>query len=284
MDQDSVSLETNASREITQTFTVMGPTAAIKVPQDGGSIGIASQNDRGFIDVTIGLPASQTLDLASVYDLDPEFTIDAPAGGADFDLVLDETQAPVLVSQQGSSYTFRYWTIGSYTTAMSRSPLSPTSFTAEDGTDGQPNIAYSTNIADPGTANIGYLDVNYQPTSGFELDLDSIDGDEFTLAGTAITASLALSGTYEPLRLTNSNTFRYFLEGDFGAGTVTVEFGLNSFQSVAVDEPGIDAGGIGNRAEIPSIHGAGTHRRSGRPAGWRHHRQRSAEQPRIHRC
>ena len=69
----------NTSREITQGFTVQGPTAAITGPQNGGSVGIASQNDRGFIDVTIGLPAGQTLDLDSVTDLDPEFIIDAPA-------------------------------------------------------------------------------------------------------------------------------------------------------------------------------------------------------------
>src|SRR5581483_473104 len=58
-------------------------------------------------DVVYTVPAyASTLDVASVTDLDPEFTL---SGGG---IALDATQAPVLVAHDGASWTFRYWTTG----------------------------------------------------------------------------------------------------------------------------------------------------------------------------
>ena len=63
-----------------------------------------------------------------------------------------------------------------------------------------------------------YIDIRYQPVTGMVLDADSITdpGAEFAITGegrgTVSFASIALP----VLRLTNSNTFRYFLQGDFG--------------------------------------------------------------------
>ncbi|MDX6411752.1 MAG: large repetitive protein, partial [Gaiellaceae bacterium] len=47
------------------------------------------------------------LDISSVTDLDPEFTV-TPAPGAGT-ITLDATRAPILVSQSGNDYTFRYF-------------------------------------------------------------------------------------------------------------------------------------------------------------------------------
>ena len=231
---------------ITASFTVQGTIAAIAAPADGGSIGLAVLNKRGFIDVTIGLPAGQTLNLDSVFDSAAEFTIDAPAGGANYSLTLDNDQVPVLLSQNGSSYVFRYWVIGSYTNGDVSVSFIANSFVT---TVGAPNAAYGTNVANPATANIGYLDVAYQPVSGYELDADSITdaANEFALGGTG-KGSATLSTTHSPVRLTRSNTFRYFVDGDFAAGDVTVDFLPNTFSSVPEDLPGPQTGGIANLA------------------------------------
>ena len=65
---------------------------------------------------------------------------------------------------------------------------------------------------------------------------------------------VAVSTTYAPLRLTNSNTFRYFLTGDFAAGEVTVAFARGLGPVGPADTPrAIDsADAIGNLASRPS--------------------------------
>jgi hypothetical protein len=73
---------------------------------------MASQNNRGFLDVTFGFPPAGRLDLDSIYDLDAEFSIDTATGHS---IRLDGTQAPVLIPTTGNTYTFRYFTLGSYT-------------------------------------------------------------------------------------------------------------------------------------------------------------------------
>ena len=57
---------------------------------------------------------ADALDVDSVTDLDPEFTIATPTDGT---LELDNSQAPVLVNVDDATqtYTFRYWTVGTFT-------------------------------------------------------------------------------------------------------------------------------------------------------------------------
>ncbi|MBK8118783.1 MAG: hypothetical protein IPK39_05835 [Sulfuritalea sp.] len=61
---------------------------------------------------------------------------------------------------------------------------------------------------------------------------------------------MSLSTTHAPLRLTSSNTFRYFFTGDFDAGEVTVAFLANQVASVAVDTADVvdTADSVGNLA------------------------------------
>ena len=74
----------------------------------------SSFNDRGYLDIAIVAPTGGSLDLASLTDLQPEFTI-AINGSATNAIRLDDTQAPILLRQTGSTYVFRYWTRGTYT-------------------------------------------------------------------------------------------------------------------------------------------------------------------------
>jgi hypothetical protein len=228
------SLAGNTNRATTQTFTIQGTTGRVTGPADGGLVGMASLNSRGFLDVTFGFPSGKTLDLDSIYDLAPEFTLNAATGHA---IRLDGTQAPVLLPATGNAntFTFRYFTLGSYTSGE----VTLTLLAGAIGfTDGSVNTSTDTlQVAAPATANIGYLDIRYQPVAGYVLDADSIldAGNEFSIAGdgrgTVTFATIALP----VIRLTNSNTFRYFLQGDFAAGDVSIEFGRNTFQSAVAD-------------------------------------------------
>ena len=106
---DAIADSTGAqNRALTQRFTVTGTIGSITGPQDGGAIGLASQNSRGFLDVTFGFLEGQTPDLASIYDLEPEFAINPATGGASYSIALDATQAPVLVAHVDGSTTWTF--------------------------------------------------------------------------------------------------------------------------------------------------------------------------------
>ena len=231
------------NRETIQTFKLLGTTANVSGPAAGGLIGMAALNNRGFLDVTFGFPSGKTLDLDSIYDLDPEFSIDAATGHS---IRLDGTQAPILLGQTGNTYTFRYFTLGSYTSGAVTITLIAN---AIGFTDGSKQTSTDTLVvANPSTTNISYIDIRYTPVGGAVLDADSITDpeDEFTITG-AGRGTVALSSTYGPWRLTNSNTYRYFLTGDFTSGEVTITLLLNSVASVATDTAKvIDADGVGN--------------------------------------
>ncbi|MBT8438744.1 MAG: hypothetical protein KJO91_03385, partial [Gammaproteobacteria bacterium] len=142
-----------ANRETSQNFTVTGTAANITGPTDGGLIGMASQNNRGFLDITFGFPAEQQPDLDSFYDLDAEFSIDESDG---HNIQLDETQAPVLIAQNSNTYTFRYFTLGSYTSGDVIITLTAESIGFTDGTTNTATDSMS--VANPATVNIGYID------------------------------------------------------------------------------------------------------------------------------
>src|SRR5262249_21918705 len=85
------------------------PTASLAGPSDGGTVAQSELNNRGFIDVTYVVPAGKGLDDSSITDLAPEFTIAATTGS----IVLDSTQAPVLINTTPTAHTFRYWVLSS---------------------------------------------------------------------------------------------------------------------------------------------------------------------------
>jgi hypothetical protein len=179
------------NRATTQKFTVDGTTARITAPSDGQPIGLASQNDRGFIDVTFGFPDGKTPNLDTIYDLEAEFDVVSAAGHS---IRLDAKQAPVLLQQSANSYTFRYFTLGTYVSGALSVTLLPGTIAFTDRSASTSNDTLA--VTAPETANVGYLDVRYQPITGYVLDADSVTDaeDEFTLggAGANVTVSTAL--------------------------------------------------------------------------------------------
>jgi hypothetical protein len=137
-----------------QKFALLGTTARLVSPADGGLIGLASQNSRGFLDVTFGFPSGKTPNLDTIYDLDAEFSIDPAAGHK---ITLDGSQAPVLLSQSGNTYTFRYFTLGAYTSGTVTATLIAGKIGFTDGS--LSTSADPLTITAPTTANVGYIDI-----------------------------------------------------------------------------------------------------------------------------
>ena len=79
------------------------PTATIIGPGGGSNVAIGDLNGRGYLDVSFAVPAGGHIDVPSVTDVTPEFTI---IHGASSTITTDDTQTPILINE--SSNTFRY--------------------------------------------------------------------------------------------------------------------------------------------------------------------------------
>ncbi len=212
-------------------------------PGDNGAVGQAVINERGFIDVPFTVPAGATLATSQVIGATtPLFTLggtDAAAGR----LALDTTQAPVFIDQSGTTYVFRYATLGSVTT----NDVSVTfaagaySFTNADGSTGT-SAAATASVVNPtytiggstvSTGDIGYLDVRFTPTAGDTLKLAAILASApFALGGSGLgTVTLVPFATLAPISLPN-NIVRFYVTGAYATGPVNLTFAGSSFHSV----------------------------------------------------
>src|SRR5207249_2503091 len=98
------------SIESSSHFAVQQLTAHLADPTGGSTSSLGAINNRGFVDVTFGLPSyAQGVDAASVIDGAPQFTIKAQSS-SDGTMALDTTQKPVLVD--AATNKFRFFTTG----------------------------------------------------------------------------------------------------------------------------------------------------------------------------
>src|SRR5262249_42324669 len=98
----------------TLTFTVEGASAVISDPGAGGSIDINVLNNPNYIDVRFTAPtnpAGLAIDVNSITDLTPEFALSGSGLGT---VRLDDGRAPVLLTTQAGTLTFRYWLTGEF--------------------------------------------------------------------------------------------------------------------------------------------------------------------------
>ena len=204
----------------TEKLTVQQLTATVVDPTNGGAVGAGVLNDRGYFDVTYHVPDyASTIDAASVTDLDPEFTVSGAA------VTLDTTRAPVLISQSGKDYVFRYFYTGAKTGSLTLNFIGGTVNFLDDAGHAIPLFQQREFVAfqDPRTGHTGefVIDVPYGETS--TLDIASIvDSDatnpEITAGGGFV---LALADT-SPVSGT-TGTFRYRVTGTgIAAGTHVV--------------------------------------------------------------
>ena len=97
----------NAATDV--TFRITAATGTVTSPGPGASVDVNALNGRNWITVTFTDPALYDIDLASILDLAPEFTLSGPGLGS---IRLDASQAPTRVGTTG--LTFRYWLVGRF--------------------------------------------------------------------------------------------------------------------------------------------------------------------------
>ncbi|HEY6226375.1 MAG TPA: hypothetical protein VI282_04555, partial [Verrucomicrobiae bacterium] len=195
----------------------------------------------GTIDITLpAAPDGFSIDPNSVIDLGRELNISVTAGN--WTVTLDDTVAPVRV---GNTDTYHF-AITATRPSASPSDSATVSYTFvagswtlidEGGATGA-GVTTGGQIVSLGdlssTNNRSYIDVIFAPSKGlgadsqpFQLDRASIieagtESPEFALTGVgATTNAVTVVGT--PTFLGN-NTYRYYLQGDFVAGDVSVDF------------------------------------------------------------
>ena len=158
----------------TMSFTALGPTASLMDPGSDSTVSPVGLNDEGYIDVPFTLSAGGTLDPSTIANASTVFTLSGSNGFA-----IDDTKAPVLISQVGSVSVYRYWTTGAYTTGTVEIDFLPGSpFTG-------PVAPVNFMVDGVATPNLHYLDVQLTPTAGNTLDLATITdtAPEFALTG-----------------------------------------------------------------------------------------------------
>ena len=219
----------NANVAFNRTFAVNGATADVTNPAAGQIVGTGVINGWHYLEVTFRPSSGHAINPASVNG--DEIVLKDPSGNV---IPLD---APVRVAGT-DRWQYRFTQnlgVGTYTVA----------FVAGTWTDngGISNLAFAqtfrveqatATLADPmggatidrSTLNTGdrQIDVTFTPVFGRVLDVDSIDGNEFTLTG-ANGENVTIG---RPTRLGDTNTFRYPLGGvTFDSGTLSVNFIAN---------------------------------------------------------
>ena len=176
---------------IALSFTVMQLTATLVNPTPGTTPDADTLNDTGYIDVPITLPAYATsLDLASVESVTPKFTVTVD-NSSDGTLTLSTTQAPLLISQSGDTYTFRFFYTGTFRAGPLTLDFIGNSFNYLDsGGQAIPDFA-DESLAVQQNGNTLFVDVSFGTSQ--TLNTASIASDAFDV--TAITSSGTTTAT-----------------------------------------------------------------------------------------
>ena len=214
----------NANVGESERLTIQQLTAALADPTSGGSVGADVLNNRGYFDVTYTVPAYATsIDVASVTDLQPEFTL----SGAD--VSLDATRAPVLVSHTGSDYVFRYFYTGVKTGTLTLSFIGGSLDYLDDAGKAIPLFQQREFVAyaNPDTVAGGFvIDVPFGETA-------TLDASSITDADTS-NPEITASGGFTLTRVGTSpitgttGTFRYVVTGTGIAGGTHVVVTFNT--------------------------------------------------------
>src|SRR5262249_36993718 len=143
-------------------------------------------------------------------------------------ITVDTTQAPVLID--AATHTFRHWVRGTYDTGTVTLTFLAGSWVTTNLTTGEAvgNLETTLTVANPSTINTGYLDVTLRPTTGQTVVFDLVTGNELTLAPPA--GSSAALAAVLPTRLPGTNTFRYYVTGDWTAGDAVVQFTADTWR------------------------------------------------------
>jgi hypothetical protein len=219
----------NAGPVSNWTFGVEGPTAVVVSPATGGNIDIGELNNRNYIDVTFpSAPAGYAIDFASITDLAPEFTLSGAGVGS---IKLDAAQTPFVLGAN----QVRYWVSGRFATGDVSANFIPGSWSFTSNASRTPTVTTIT-LDDPSfiTVNFDNIEAGYKNDPASIQDLAA----EFALSYGG-TGSISLVNNEAPLRVGETNSYRFRVTGDFvsnGTQTVTLLFNLGATWSFTKDD------------------------------------------------
>ena len=221
--------DVHTNRAFNQTFEVRGATADVIAPTPGGTIGVDEINNLGYIEVRFQGTSDAAID---------ESTIDGD------EIILRDSEGNLVAiaaipSRVGESNIYRYaildtLVVGAYEVEIVVGSFTDTALTPnanlveiETFTVGQATAT----LADPLPGDVidrealnerGYIDVEFIPVAGAEVDHGSItdDGQEFTLTG-ADGQNVGILGDAVHVE---GNIFRYSFGGSFNSGELTLTF------------------------------------------------------------
>ena len=219
---DSVGATTSISNLAdSEAFLLLELTAELADPVADQVVDKDILNNRGFIDVPFTVPPyAADLDLESVTDLDPEFTVAVDSVGS---LTLDESQPPQLVPEsttEGNIYTFRYWYTGTFTDGDLTLTFIGDSVTYLDLAGAPVSNFASIPVAVQEDQGDLFVEVSFGELT--TLDTNTIDGDEVS----SFDGTLTLVGPRGP-----PGVYRYDLTnaGDIALGDeITIDFSHTS--------------------------------------------------------
>ena len=207
------------------------PTGSLGGPGNGSTVGLGDINGRGYVDVTYTVPTGRTLDVGSITDLNPEFTISSSV--LSDRITTDDTQAPILIS--GTKY--RYWTKGNVTPSatVTLTFAAGTYATVDNAGKSQGNTASTQTLSGAALATFNRSYVDVKLASSAAVDESTVTGDEIVLSGpgigTASTKAHAITSE-KPTKLDASGHYwRIYVEGDdFLLGDVNVAFPASTWK------------------------------------------------------
>ena len=210
------------------TISVDGATAVVANPGAGGGIDIRNLSDRNYIDVDFMAPTSPsglTIDQTSITDLDPEFALSGSGLGS---IRLDGSQAPLKLADPAvGTVRYRYWLTGEYAgqgdvtlTYIAGSWSFNSTGTAAGG---------SVTLIQSGGNTVQSIDVALPALTGFQLDASTVVDltPEFQLQVTAGDWTVELDASQAPVRVGDTNTFKYYITTNIpasGSATATVSW------------------------------------------------------------
>ena len=201
-------------------------------PVNGGITGRPSSTTAASSTSPSSRRPARTIDLATITDAAPEFDLVGPST-----LTIDATQAPVLVSRVGQTWTFRYWTLGSLASGQSltvrfKTTDAATGFAYTDGTVNTfegPVAPVNLTVGSTTTPNVSWIDLLINPAAGDQLIASSITSSALHLAGAGATG--VQLAPIAPMQIAGTSIWRFFVLGSFGAGGVTLDIDANRFAS-----------------------------------------------------
>ncbi len=233
----------------TQTFTVQGTTADLTNPSSGGSIGLDAINAQGFIEVTFTATQGHTITPSTIDG--NELTVQDASGNS---ITLG---TPQLVAGTQATYEYPFTgslAVGTYTVTFKAGSFADNSgatnlqstetFVVEQPTFTLTNPGPGGVIDVDALNNQGYIDIQFNPTSGAAVDPTTISSGVLQLSGTGA-ENVTLGTPTQPGSLAGTNVYQVPFTGTFDVGDVTVTF-----------VPGIwkDTAGNGNAGSTQVFH------------------------------